>query len=270
MKKELLLFMKRNILTGLYQIGRFAGLNKGSVSILCYHGISEKSERHSLKKEVFEEHIKKISEHSKIISLEEAVGILDGVKVKGSAVVLTFDDGFANLMDIAPLVEKYSIKPAVFVLSDPEHANKAELGNQDRLMTVEEIKILHEKGWTIGCHSATHAAFSILSQEEAKKQIIGAKSNLESSLGFAVDFFAYPKGIFNKEIINVVKNGGYRAAFSILPGVINLKANRWILPRTVIDNSHHINEFPSVYSPTNYFIRKIANRFDIWGKLFNN
>lgn len=270
MKKEALLFAKRNILASLYQAGRIIGLNKNFVSILCYHGISENSERHSIRKEIFENQIVKISKYVRFISMEEAISLLGGAKVKGRNIVLTFDDGFANLMEIAPLINKYNIKPAVFVLSDPEHADRAELNNQEKLLTIEEIKILRESGWTIGCHSATHANFSSLNREEIKKQIIDSKSRLEGNLGFKIDFFAYPKGIFSYNIINIVKEGGYKAAFSTLPGCVMKKSNRWILPRTVIDNSHHIDDFPAVYSPTNFFIRKITNRFKIWEKLFNN
>ena len=269
MKKGILFFIKRNILSGLYQIGRLFGLNKNHISILCYHGISENSEKHSINRKDFESHIEKISKYSKFISLEEAVGMLDGIKSNGSAVVLTFDDGFADLLDIVPFIKKYNVKPAVFVLSDPEHADRAELNNQDRLMTVEEIKNLRDNGWTIGCHSATHADLSALNQAEIKKQIIDSKFHLERRLGFKIDYFAYPKGAFNEAVINAVKEGNYKAAFSILPGCITKKSNRWIMPRTVIDNSHRIDDFPAVYSPTSFFIRKITNRFKIWDKFFN-
>ncbi len=269
MKKETLYSIKRNTLSGFYRIGRLIGLNKNMVSILCYHGISENSEKYSLSKKSFEKQIEKISKHAEFISMEEAVGVLNGAKIKGPAVLLTFDDGFANLMEIAPLIRKYDIKPAIFILSDPESANKTELNNDEKLLTVEEIIALHKNGWTIGCHSATHADFSILNQDEAKKQIIGSKLRIENKLGIKIDYFAYPKGIFNENTINIVKEGGYKAAFSALPGCITEKSNRWILPRTVIDSSHHIDEFPTVYSQTNFFIRKITDRFKIWDRFFN-
>jgi len=269
MKKRILFFAKRKILSGIYQLGKIIGVNKNTVSILCYHGVSENSDKHSLRKEVFENHIKKISNHSSFISMEEALGILNGIKVKGHAVVMSFDDGFANLMNIAPLVLKYRIKPTVFVLSDPKRADRAELCNPEKFLTIEEIKILHNAGWTIGCHSATHANFSNLNQEEIKRQVTDSKFSLEIKLGFKIDYFAYPKGIFDENIINIVKKSGYVSAFSTLPGGILERSNRWILPRTVIDNSHHIDEFPAVYSPTSFFIRKITNRFKIWDRFFN-
>lgn len=269
MKKEILFFIKKVVLSGIYQAGWLFGMNKNTVSILCYHGISENTEKHSISKEIFESQIRKISKYSSFISMEKVIDILNGVKIKGSAVLLTFDDGFANLMGIVSFIEKYNIKPVVFVLSDPESADRAELKNQEKFLTIEEIKILHEKGWTIGCHSATHANFSNLSQEEAKKQIIDSKFRLESKLGFKIDYFAYPKGTFNENVINIVKEGGYKAAFSTLPGCITEKSNRWILPRTVIDSFHHIDEFPVVYSQTNFFIRKISDRFKIWDRFFN-
>ena len=141
-------------------------------------------------------------------------------KIKGPAVLLTFDDGFANLMEIAPLIRKYDIKPAIFILSDPESANKTELNNDEKLLTVEEIIALHKNGWTIGCHSATHADFSILNQDEAKKQIIGSKLRIENKLGIKIDYFAYPKGILMKIPSISLKKGAIKRPFPPCPDAL--------------------------------------------------
>ena len=59
MKKETLYSIKRNTLSGFYRIGRLIGLNKNMVSILCYHGISENSEKYSLSKKALKSKLRK-------------------------------------------------------------------------------------------------------------------------------------------------------------------------------------------------------------------
>jgi len=46
---------------------------------------------------------------------------------------------------------------------------------------------------------------------------------LEKNLGFRIDYFAYPKGIYNKKIIDAVKKAGYKGAFAVKEGSLSRK-----------------------------------------------
>jgi len=96
------------------------------------------------------------------------------------------------------------------------------------------------------------------------QEIIYAKKNLEKKLGFKIEYFAYPKGIYNDQIIDAVKKAGYKAAFAVKEGSLSLKTDQFTIPRTVINKTHGLSDFPALFSPTTYAARKVLNYFNIW------
>lgn len=264
-KKKHIFFTLRTIILNLtYNIGKMINLNKNTLSILCFHSISNNANRYSIDHDTFTKLIAKIAQKADFINISDAISILKGVEIKKPSVVLTIDDGYADVLGILPTVKKYNIPVTVFALSNPQNVNRQELKHHGKLLTREELKYLQSQGWTIGCHSATHADFSNLSESKIKKEIIDSKKKLEKQLGTTVDYFAYPKGIFNDVIIKAVKNAGYKAAFAVLPSCVNKASNKWYLPRVVIDATHSIADFPAVYSQTAFFIRRIIAPFRLW------
>lgn len=265
--RSYLLSTKRIILGLLYQVGGFFGANKNIISVLCYHSISGADNKFAIDAEVFEKHIEKISRHARFVSLDEIAEMLSGKKIAMPAIAITFDDGYKDIMNILPVMKKYNVPAAVFAVSDHDKINRTELGNDSDLLDYADLKRLYSEGWTIGCHSATHADFKNLSEEKIKEEIINSKKTLEEKLGFKIEYFAYPKGFFDGKIICAARSAGYKAAFSILAGCINSKSDRWILPRTIIEKNHKISEFPAVYSPTSFWVRRFTDRFNLWDRI---
>lgn len=264
-KKKHIFFTLRTIILNLtYNIGKMINLNKNTLSILCFHSISNNADRYSIDRDTFTKVIAKIAQNASFVSTSDAINMLKGVEVKKTTVVLTIDDGYTDVLGILPTVKKYNIPVTVFALSSPQNANRQELEHDGKLLTWKQLKYLRSQGWTIGCHCATHADFSNLSKSQIKKEIIDSKKKLEKQLGTSVDYFAYPKGIFNDEIIKAVKNAGYKAAFAVSPNCVNKASNKWYLPRVVIDATHSIADFPAVYSQTTFFIRRIIAPFRLW------
>ncbi|MEK6882485.1 MAG: polysaccharide deacetylase family protein, partial [Nanoarchaeota archaeon] len=87
---------------------------------------------------------------------------------------------------------------------------------------------------------------------------------LQKSLGFKVNHFAYPKGIVNDRILKFVKKAGFRFAYTTKPGVINSKTNPLLIPRIVIDKSRNISDFPNFLSEGNLLINKFFEDLGIW------
>lgn len=59
-----------------------------------------------------------------------------------------------------------------------------------------------------------------------------SKAIIERSLGVPCNYFSYPWGVYDKNLIDSVKRAGYHAAFS----VINTDASIWTIPRTDMDS----------------------------------
>ena len=243
-------------------------LDKKTISILCYHSISNDKSIYSVGKKEFEQQMEKIARHAKFVSLSEILEFVEGKEINGPLVSITIDDGYADAVEILPIVKKYNIPVTLFVLSNPQNADRYELDNKQKLLNWEQIKYLHSQGWEIGSHSATHTDFKTLTDEEIEKEVIDSKKTLEKKLGFKINYFAYPKGIYNSKIIEAVKKAGYKGSFAVSPGCISKSSDKWSLPRTIVDKSHSDLDFPAAYSVTTFSARVLFNKLFVREKSF--
>ncbi len=93
-------------------------LSNGAL-ILLYHRVAESnSDPWSLavKPAHFAEHLEVIKKRARVLSVEELVAAVAANKLPRRAVVITFDDGYAdNLLNARPLLEKNDSPATVFV-----------------------------------------------------------------------------------------------------------------------------------------------------------
>lgn len=268
-KNKLLLNAKSNSLKAIYQVGKLVGINN-RVSILCFHSFSPADSRFAISLKRFEGIVEEISKSADFISLDDALKAAKGLKPAKQAVAITIDDGYTDALRILPITKKYNVPITLFVMPESKMVNRKDLGNSKSLLTASQIKLLHKKGWTIGCHSKTHTKLSLLSTIQIEKEIIGAKKLLEQKIGTKIKYYAYPHGAFNAKAIGFVKKAGFEAGFSTLPGSISKSSNLWALPRTVIEKRHEILEFPSVFSETTFILRRLTDPRKFWERIISN
>jgi peptidoglycan/xylan/chitin deacetylase (PgdA/CDA1 family) len=88
-------------------------------------------------------------------------------------------------------------------------------------LSSEEILEMSRAGISFGSHSCSHPILSNISPGQAQDEIIKSKAKIEQIVGEKVDFFAYPNGTkrdFNDRIIEILKDSGYKAAFTCIAG----------------------------------------------------
>lgn len=239
----------------------FLTKEKGIV-VFCYHSVANDSWRYSVDLAEVQRQIKYLLESHRAISVEELMLHINGKNIiKEPAFLLTFDDGYRDLLTIKPFLTENAVQPVVFVLADTEHAVRAELDNEYPFLSVPELKELQAAGWDIGCHSATHPDFSKLSPQSLVSEIAGAKKELEEKLGSIVKYFAYPKGAHSAEITARVLEAGYQAAFTMDNGYVSANSDLLIVPRIGVDRSHSFMEFKFFTLPAVMLARKLAQRF---------
>lgn len=260
-KIKAFLIARRITVNFVYFLGNLLGANNKTVSVLCYHNFSPKSYPYGVGLKNFAKQMERISKHSRSVSLSETVSLTIGKNLAGPAVSITFDDGYADVIRALPIIKKYKIPATIFVLADPKNADRKELNHNGKLLSWKQIKKLQKEGWTIGCHSATHADFAELSLHQIKKEVIDAKKSIEQEIGVKVQYFAYPKGALNNKIIKAVKEAGYKAAFGVWPSTVKKESSKWNIPRIVIDKTHTLAEFPAIYSPSVLLLRRVLNPF---------
>lgn len=232
------------------------------VIILCYHSVADDPWTFS---EAFSALTKQIDYLLTIrtpISLEDLEMYMNGKdNITSPSFIITFDDGYENVLQTREYFQKKQIKPALFVLSNPERANRGELNNNLPFLSIDQIKTLKNAGWTIGVHSATHADFKKIDTEAQKIEIQDAKKILENDLGFSLYYFSYPKGVYSKTIIDKVKKSGYSMAVSMDDGFINTETDRYIVPRIGVNQTHTFDEFKILFSPSVIWLRGVLKKF---------
>ena len=117
------------------------------------------------------------------------------------------------------------------------------IGEQDLMLSWEDIKTMHENNIHFGSHTATHPILSRLSIEEIKDEVYRSKRVIEDHLGTRINTFAYPSGRamdFNQEAKYVVREAGYDCALTMIFGANNPDEDLFELRRlTAWDDDIH-------------------------------
>lgn len=117
-----------------------------------------------------------------------------------------------------------------------------ETWDQERvLLNKSEINEMSDGIIEFGSHTCKHFLLDRIDKELMKKEIINSKKTLEEMIKKEVDAFAYPNGNYNKKIIEVVKDAGYKAAFTTQYGVNTGKTPQFELKRIRVDENFSKN-----------------------------
>jgi peptidoglycan/xylan/chitin deacetylase (PgdA/CDA1 family) len=79
--------------------------------------------------------------------------------------------------------------------------------NRPNYLTKEQIAALSDTGNVIAAHTWDHHRVTKYTGDDWNTQLIKPKAKLEEITGRPVTYFAYPFGLWNKEVIPVKKSG---------------------------------------------------------------
>ncbi|THB64909.1 MAG: polysaccharide deacetylase family protein [Gammaproteobacteria bacterium] len=103
------------------------------------------------------------------------------------------------------------------------------------MMASSQIKALADSGMEIGGHTLNHPILNKSDDAEAENEIFLDKEKLEKIIGKKINYFAYPNGKpktdFSERDKVILKNAGYKAAFSTADGVAVNKSDLFAIPR---------------------------------------
>jgi peptidoglycan/xylan/chitin deacetylase (PgdA/CDA1 family) len=207
----------------------------GQVNTFIYHRFDEsRYPSTNIAADIFVQQLEYLKEHNyQVVSLGEVVRRLkngEALPEKGAA--LCIDDAFRSFAEVAmPLFRQYGYPVTLFVNTDA-------VGTRGYLNWAE-IKALYEEGVEIGNHTATHDYLVELKKGESfadwreriKADIGKAQEQFKKHLGFDPPLFVYPYGEYSPEIIEIVKEFGFAAAFAQQSGVIHSRHDLYTLPR---------------------------------------
>jgi peptidoglycan/xylan/chitin deacetylase (PgdA/CDA1 family)/glycosyltransferase involved in cell wall biosynthesis len=168
----------------------------------------------------------------------------EGKGLPDKPVLLTFDDGYADLVEYAlPVLRRYGFGAAVYIVTGQVGGtnawDEAQGSGTLRLMTPEQIRYWATQGIEFGAHSRTHADMRTLTSEKLKEEILGSGSDLASLLGSRVVSFAYPYGFYNQGALDCVQ-GAFDLAFiadDLNEGLNHLLTDPHLLRRTMVQTN---------------------------------
>jgi len=256
-----MLFFRNIVYVVLYYIDLNVLQKKTPIIILCYHSISDGQWRFGVNFKEFKRQIEYLKKSYYFIKLDELFDYLVlEKKIPKPAVVLTFDDGYKDNLQIKDFLKEMSIKPTLFVLSTPRSANRQELDSNSPFLSRNDIFKLTADGWTIGCHSNTHSDLLKLQATQLNNEIVNSKKKLQTELALSIDYFSYPKGKYSQKIVTLVKKAGYKLAVSMDDKYITKQTNPLTLPRIGVDRTHSFSQFKATISPSAILFRHYVKK----------
>jgi len=120
-------------------------------------------------------------------------------------VVLTFDDGnISDLTTTSPILKRHGFGATFYITS-------GWVGKPGRL-NWEQVKELHDQGFEIGNHSASHPNMLHISEDEIREQIISFDEACEEHGISKTTSFAYPGGHHDRRMVRALEVEEYLTA----------------------------------------------------------
>ena len=199
------------------------------MTILCYHSVAcGWDDPVSVEPSDFEWQCRRLKRGRGVVPLAAVRDRLSSAgTVPHGAVVLTFDDGFADFAEHAvPIMAKYGLPATMFVVAGSVTAGGVPVNwitgldpvDAPPLLTVDEIEDLHDRGWEIGSHSMAHHDLPLLSEAECRADLAESRELLSDLLGHEVTTLAYPFGRHTAHVRRAAARAGYSCALALPEG----------------------------------------------------
>jgi peptidoglycan/xylan/chitin deacetylase (PgdA/CDA1 family) len=132
------------------------------------------------------------------------------------AVLITFDDGFADFITNAlPILHGHALPAALFLTTGTLRPGTQTLLPPAKMMDRRDVLEAARAGVEIGAHTHTHPQLDTVSPAAVREELTVGKGILEDVLGARVDLLAYPHGYSSAAVRRTARQLGYRGAFAV-------------------------------------------------------
>jgi len=233
-----------------------------ALPILMYHSVSsvDDTRRHAYfvtntRPGVFEDHLRWLRDEGfRTLSLEDARAFIEGATLARPSVVLTFDDGFADVAEtVAPMLARYGFTASVFLptayIGD---ARREFLGRP--CLTWAEVRDLHAAGIEFGSHTVSHPKLVELDREQRRRELTESAARIRGEIGEMVTMFSYPfafpegDGEFVADYRAMLRDTGYRVAVTTRIGSAVSGDDTLLLRRLPINSADDLKLFAAKVS----------------------
>lgn len=158
-------------------------------------------------------------------------------KLPSKPVILTFDDGYSNLLtNVCPIMREYAWPYTVFLVSERiGRTNEwviTEGYEATPLLTWDDIRAMAAESLVdFQPHTATHPHLSRLDPPQLQHELHAARDLLEDGLQKRMCVLCYPYGDFNADITAAARRCGYAMAVTTQFGRVRRGDDPMALPR---------------------------------------
>lgn len=173
----------------------------------------------------------------------------------GLRVALTFDDGYASVLQTAmPLMAKRGMTGTVYLNSDlisnsQRHltdASEERFYRNEAFLLWDEVVKLASLGWLIGAHGAAHLDLTQVDNKTSQREIVACKTSIEDRLSMPCRHFSYTWGRWNPAIRKEISASGFIWSASGHHGPLIPGFDPLAFPRIDIRRDYTIEDFIAV------------------------
>ncbi len=164
------------------------------------------------------------------------------------SIVLTFDDGYADLIEEAlPILIEHGFPATVFVTTGwlRDAGRSAAATAPGRMLSWAQLAELSAAGVEIAAHTHSHPQLDQVSPARLRAELGDCKQLLEDRLGRSVCSLAYPYGYSSKRVRTVAREIGYLQAAAVANATAASTCDPFRLPRLTIRRSTSSATFAS-------------------------
>ncbi|MFG3546636.1 polysaccharide deacetylase family protein [Streptomyces sp. NPDC047725] len=156
-------------------------------------------------------------------------------------VVLTFDDGFADLPGpTAEALADRGLPATAYLTTGAVTPGGRSLLPPAPMMTLDRAAVLEAAGMEVGSHTVTHAQLDTLRAEDLAYELRTSKAVLEDALGHPVRHLAYPHGYNSPRVRAMSARAGYETATAVRHALSSHRDERYRIARLIVRRGHTV------------------------------
>jgi peptidoglycan/xylan/chitin deacetylase (PgdA/CDA1 family) len=156
-------------------------------------------------------------------------------------VVLTFDDGFADLPGpTAEALAARELPATAYLTTGAITPGRACLLPPAPMMTLGQAPRLEEYGMEVGGHTVTHPQLDTLGPGELRRELRESKAVLEDVLGHEIRHLAYPHGYNSPAVRRAAVAAGYVSAVAVRHALSSESDEPYRIARLILRRGHTV------------------------------
>jgi peptidoglycan/xylan/chitin deacetylase (PgdA/CDA1 family) len=242
------------------------------IPILTYHKfcIGESPDAYTINITRFEQQMDYLKKNGyQVISVSQLLQCMENNAYPEKPVIITIDDGFRSVYDLAfPVLKEYSFPATLFLYTDF-------IANGPNQLSWQKIREMIDQGIEIGSHTLSHCNLLQMKKNESQmdylkridREINLSKSILERNTGSSVFSFAYPYGVYSQQIKMLAKQAGYQALLNVNSMNNTIPVDVYSLNRQIIPAGFSMKQFTALLHEKTL---KVNNIFPADGTVTSN